>query len=225
MSKPTNVASNTAAATTTTMTTDTAGDSVATGAAAFSTPSASPGSARLADAPLSAPNTLLGVAANYKEALRAVDELRSQAGLADEEISLVARHPDPPHNSLHGTPGGTPEPQDEKSIGRGIAAGGVLGGVGGLALGVGSLLIPGLGPVLATGIFASVLGGVGAGAAAGGVAGIFQEQGLPDQRARDYQDRLHQGEVLIAVHSPTPDQALVAQEILKRYEELASRPL
>jgi hypothetical protein len=59
-----------------------------------------------------------GITANYKEALHAVDELRSHVGLSDEDISILARHPDPPSNSLHGTPGGTPEPQDEKASAR-----------------------------------------------------------------------------------------------------------
>ena len=168
---------------------------------------------------------VVGVTANYKEALRAVDELRSKAGLSDEEISVIARHPDPPHDSLHGTPGGTPEPQDEKSISRGAAAGGVMGGVGGLALGVASLLIPGIGTVLASGIFVSVLGGAAAGAAAGGFAGVLRDQGLPEERARQFEERLRKGEVVVSAYAPTADQAEVAREILQGYEDLANRPL
>jgi hypothetical protein len=168
---------------------------------------------------------LVGVAANYKEALRAVDELRSHAGLSDEDISVIARHPDPPNDSLHGTPAGTPEPQDEKSISRGAAAGGVAGGVGGLALGLASLLIPGIGPVLATGVFASVLGGAAAGAATGGFVGVLRDQGLPEDRAQQFEQRLHKGEVIVSAYAPTQDQAEVAREVLERYEALANRPL
>lgn len=168
---------------------------------------------------------LVGVAANYKEALRAVDELRSHAGLSDEEISVIARHPDPPDDSLHGTPAGTPEPQDEKSISRGAAAGGVLGGVGGLALGLASLLIPGVGPVIASGVFATVLGGAAAGAATGGFVGVLRDQGLPEDRAQQFEQRLQKGEVIVSAFAPTLDQAEVAREVLERYEELANRPL
>ena len=128
---------------------------------------------------------LVGVAANYKEALRAVDELRSHAGLSDEEISVIARHPDPPDDSLHGTPAGTPEPQDEKSISRGAAAG----------------------------------------AATGGFVGVLRDQGLPEDRAQQFEQRLQKGEVIVSAFAPTLDQAEVAREVLERYEELANRPL
>jgi hypothetical protein len=165
-----------------------------------------------------------GITANYKEALHAVDELRSHVGLSDEDISILARHPDPPSNSLHGTPGGTPEPQDEKSIGKGAAGGAVVGGVGGLALGVGSLLIPGLGPLIASGLFLGALSGAATGAAAGGLVGVLKDQGLPEDRAHQYGERLHKGEVIVSARV-RGEQIEPARQILERYEELANRPL
>jgi len=168
--------------------------------------------------------TVVGIAANYKEALRAVDELR-RSGFADGELSVVARHEDPPKDSLHDTPAGTPEPHDEASIARGAAKGGVAGGVGGLLLGAGALLIPGVGPVLASGLFLGALGGATAGAVTGGLTGVLTEQGLPETRAKDYETRLHKGEVIVSAHSSNPDLVEAAREILERYEELADRPL
>jgi hypothetical protein len=82
----------------------------------------------------------------------------------------------------------------------GAVTGGVLGGVTGLLVGLGTLTIPGIGPVLLAGEAATAIAtlvGVGAGAAAGGLLGALVGMGIPEHRARHYQDRVAQGDYLI----------------------------
>ena len=111
---------------------------------------------------------------------------------------------------------GEPKQQVERAVrttdteqpGMGPAVGGVVGGAvgiaGGLELGsaAASLLIPGVGPVLAVGLLgAAVLGagGVAAGVAAGRALETSLADGLPKDELYLYEDALRQGRsVLIA---------------------------
>jgi hypothetical protein len=85
--------------------------------------------------------------------------------------------------------------------------GGMLGGVIGLLVGVGALAIPGIGPVLAGGALASVLGvaagtaaaGAGIGAATGGLAGALVGMGIPEEHARHFDHEFRAGGVLVTV--------------------------
>ena len=170
---------------------------------------------------------LVGVVANYKEALHAVDELRGE-GFTDDEISVVARH----HEDA---PAPDPEPDKEDSAaeqvtetpdnsGKGAAIGGVVGGVGGFLAGVAALLIPGVGPILAVGPLLGALGGAAAGAVTGTLVGTLVDLGVPEERARHYQDRLHEGEVIVSVHADDADRAEVAWAVLRKYDSVARRP-
>src|SRR5215216_2189351 len=113
--------------------------------------------------------TVAGIFSTRADAEQAVERLRA-LGLAGENISFL-------------TPGATPEELDAQvptteteQPGMGTAFGGVVGGAlgvaGGLHLGtaLASLLVPGVGPVLAAGMIGAALLGAG-GAAAGAAAG------------------------------------------------------
>jgi hypothetical protein len=94
---------------------------------------------------------------------------------------------------------------NEASEGAGIGAttGTVLGGVTGFLIGVGVLAIPGIGPVLAAGAEISALGstlaGAGIGAATGGIVGALVGMGIPEERAKVYEDRVKAGDYLLIV--------------------------
>ncbi len=84
-----------------------------------------------------------------------------------------------------------------KGTAAGVAAGGALGFLAGaLAFG-----IPGIGPVLGTGIWAATIGGAtlggGVGAHLGGVAALSESE----EWTLTYQDELRSGHVLVAVHA------------------------
>jgi uncharacterized membrane protein len=108
----------------------------------------------------------------------------------------------------------------------GAAAGGVIGGLGGLLAGVGAIAVPGLGAILIGGPIAAALGLTGAaattvsgavtGALAGGLTGGLVGLGIPEERARDYEEKIRAGGVLILVSSP-PEREMEARRILEHH--------
>jgi len=83
----------------------------------------------------------------------------------------------------------------------GAASGGVaLGTITGL-IGLASLTIPGLGLFLVGGPLAVALGDALAGGAVGAVAGALMGMRIPDHQAKQYEQRLRQGAVLVSVHA------------------------
>ncbi|MGH7630798.1 MAG: general stress protein [Gemmatimonadales bacterium] len=71
------------------------------------------------------------------------------------------------------------DPAAESEAASGAATGAVSGGVLGGVLGLlGSLLLPGVGPIVAGGVLGSTLVGAGAGAATGGVIGASSASGF-----------------------------------------------
>lgn len=101
----------------------------------------------------------------------------------------------------------------------GALTGGALGGVAGLLVGLGTLAIPGIGPILLAGAeataIASTLAGAGIGAAAGGLIGALVGLGIPEERAKVYNDRVSRGEYLVMV-SGTEDEIRHAEAILNQ---------
>src|SRR5690606_23901230 len=73
------------------------------------------------------------------------------------------------------------------------AKGALAGGVTGLALGLLTLAIPGVGPLVAAGPVAAGLTGAGLGAATGGLIGAFNQMGVPEEDAETYQESIRRG--------------------------------
>lgn len=90
----------------------------------------------------------------------------------------------------------------------GMATGGVFGGLAGLLVGLGTLAIPGVGPVLAAGPLLGALGGAAIGAATGGLLGSLVDLGIPEEVATTYVTEVERGQVLVTVHTDeaTPTQ-------------------
>jgi hypothetical protein len=104
--------------------------------------------------------------------------------------------------------------------GMGRAVGGVVGGAVGMAAGMqlgaaaATILIPGVGPVLAVGLAAAAILGVG-GAVGGAAAGAALEKdsttGLPADELFVYKDALKQGRSVIFVEARDEDEAATAR--------------
>lgn len=107
--------------------------------------------------------------------------------------------------------------------GMGMTVGGVLGGALGMAAGmeigaVATILIPGVGPVLAVGIAAAAIlgvGGVVGGAAAGAALEKDSTTGLPADELFVYKDALKQGRSVIFVEARDDDEAAKAHAVLE----------
>jgi hypothetical protein len=86
----------------------------------------------------------------------------------------------------------------------GAAVGGTLGALA--ALGT-SLVIPGLGLIIA-GPIAAGLAGAGAGGLSGGLIGALVGWGIPEDKARIYEDGIKSGGIVLAVDDKRPDSTL-----------------
>lgn len=160
--------------------------------------------------------TVAGVFNSRAAAERAVEGFRS-AGFAPDRIAFL-------------TPGTTdaevetavPTSESEQP-GMGSAMGGTVGGAmgvaGGASLGAAaaSLLIPGIGPVIAGGIIGAALLGVG-GAATGAAAGAAVEReladGLPHDELYLYEDALRKGRSVVIAFADDSESAESARNVL-----------
>ena len=106
--------------------------------------------------------------------------------------------------------------------GMGKAVGGVVGGAVGMAAGMelgtaaATILIPGVGPVLAIGLAAAAIlgvGGVVGGAAAGAALEKDSTTGLPADELFVYKDALKQGRSVIFVEARDEDEAAKARAV------------
>ncbi len=168
--------------------------------------------------PMQATKRAIGVFSHRRDAETALTELRD-AGFPMSRISIIAKD-----TNGHGIAG-----VENKNIGAGnkadegakagAATGGVLGGLTGLLVGLGSLAIPGVGPVIAGGAaataIATTLAGGAIGAAAGGIVGALVGLGIPEDRARVYGDRFQRGDYLVIVDG-TQAEIYQAEPILNR---------
>ena len=135
----------------------------------------------------------VGVFADPVQARDAVAALK-EAGFRSDQVSLLLPNPDEAAATGAGL---------ETSAGEGAVAGAVLGGLfGGLwgwLAGFTALFIPGVGPFLAIGAFATALTGAALGAGLGAIAGALIGLGVPKEEAEWYEGELRSGRTLVAV--------------------------
>lgn len=87
-----------------------------------------------------------------------------------------------------------------EGAGTGAAIGGTAGGIlGALAAAGTAVALPGLGLAIA-GPIAGALAGAGAGGAAGSLLGALVGLGIPEDRAKVYEDDLKNGNIVMAAH-------------------------
>src|SRR6185436_12363340 len=94
-----------------------------------------------------------------------------------------------------------------EGAGKGSAIGGAIGAIAGVVAAIGtSLVIPGLGLVVA-GPIAAGLAGAGAGGIAGGVIGALVGSGIPEERAKLYEKGVKDGHIVMGVHPRNEEDA------------------
>lgn len=94
-----------------------------------------------------------------------------------------------------------------EGAGTGSAIGTTLGAVAGAIAAIGTnLVLPGLGLVIA-GPLAAGLAGAGAGAATGGIIGALVGAGIPEERAKIYEDGVKKGNIVLGVHTRNDEDA------------------
>jgi len=94
-----------------------------------------------------------------------------------------------------------------EGAGKGSAIGGTVGAIVGIIAAIGtSLVIPGLGIVIA-GPIAAGLAGAGAGGITGGIIGALVGSGIPEERAKLYESGIKSGNIVMGVHPHNSEDA------------------
>lgn len=162
--------------------------------------------------------TVVGLFDTRQEAQDVVQELVNN-GFARNDIGLLANNASGEFTNHTTSATNTDNLDAGAAAGRDAVTGAAAGGTLGLLVGLGSLLIPGVGPVIAAGPLATVLGltaaGAGAGALAGGIVGALTHLGVPEEDANYYAEGVRRGGTLVTVKAEDAS-ANKAYDILQR---------
>lgn len=151
--------------------------------------------------------TVAGIFAARGDAERAVRQLQG-TGIPNDRIAFLT--PDTAGNDIETDVPVSDTEQPGMGKAMGGAVGGALGTAGGLGLGAGvaSLLVPGVGPVLAAGLVGAAILGIG-GATTGMAAGAALErslaEGVPHDELFLYEDALRKGKSVVIAFAEDED--------------------
>src|SRR5437588_10561956 len=153
---------------------------------------------------------VVGIYAKQPDFKKGLYQLK-ESGFRHEDISVLV-----PENM------GTKELATEKAtkapegVTAGASSGAVIGGVLGWLVGIGTLAIPGVGPLLAAGPIVAALAGVGVGGAVGGFTGALIGMGIPEYEAKRYDGRIRKGGILLSGHCDDAEWTKCAKDIMER---------
>src|ERR671913_2633617 len=151
----------------------------------------------------SSPGYVSGLYRSPDEASRAYQDLTTRHGYRADDVDVMMS------DDTRRRYFGEAEPGRELSGGtkaaEGLGTGGAIGGGVGAALAAifavgSSVVIPGLGLVVA-GPIAAALAGAGAGAATGGIIGALIGAGIPEDRASHYERGIREGGIFVGTRS------------------------
>ena len=145
---------------------------------------------------------VVGIFHDHGRPEEALEDLKNHG--FEKDISLVARDEEEQESG-----GGAIGGQD---LSEGTFAGGTVGGIAGLLAGVGALLIPGIGPIIAAGPIAATLTGV----VTGGIAGGLIDLGLPEERGEFFEEQVRQGGILLSMKAED-ERVEEAASVLRQY--------
>jgi len=149
--------------------------------------------------------TIVAIFEQRESAERAANAV-NEHGLKSSDISIIR---------LEDTQGGereTTSTTENDNISRGTFTGTSIGGVAGIALGLGTLAIPGLGVIAAAGPVAGLISG----AITGGVVGSLVDLGIPQDASNRYEEDIRSGRVYWSMPISEDNGGKVAQ-ILREY--------
>jgi len=134
-------------------------------------------------------------------------------GYSKDDVNLVMSD-DTRQTQFGNTQGRTTELGNKAAEGAGVGAGvgGALGAVAAAIAAVGtSLVLPGLGLVVA-GPLAAALAGAGAGGAAGGLIGALIGWNIPEERVKEYEAGIKKGGILMGLRPRNAEDAAHLEE-------------
>ena len=149
---------------------------------------------------------LTGMFRDRESAERAYSSLEAR-GYTKDDINLIMSDDTRKRHFGEHTPDTELGNKAMEGTGAGAAIGGTLGAIAAAIAAVGtSLLIPGLGIVVA-GPLAAAFAGAGAGGLAGGLIGGLIGAGIPEERAKRYEEGVKNGHIVMGVKTRNDEDA------------------
>ncbi len=152
---------------------------------------------------------VFGLYSRRQQVENAVDELKAQ-GFRNTDISVLFSENVGTKDFAHEK--GTKAPE---GVTTGATSGAIVGGALGWLAGIGAIVIPGIGPLIAAGPIIGALTGLGVGGTVGGIAGGLIGLGIPEYEAKRYEGRIKEGNILLSVHADDSEWTNKAERILK----------
>lgn len=155
---------------------------------------------------------------NARKAIMALE----RAGIDADNISLLGRAGEEVANETDPAERDAGVTKDvTKAALTGTAVGGAVGGIAGFIAGALAFGIPGIGPVVGSGIWAATLGAAGVGGPIGGLVAGAAALGESEAWESTYHESVRSGRVVIAVHADDRQQLDQAADILRGQEPAA----
>lgn len=152
---------------------------------------------------------VMGIVDTPAQAETTIERLRA-SGFAAEDVSVL--FPDQRGTRDFAFEHHTKAPEGALA---GAGLGAVIGGIVGIAAGVGVLVLPGLGALVAAGPVLAALSAAALLAVVFGVVGAILGARMPEIEAKHYEGKLRTGSILLGVHASSRRAAAQAREVLR----------
>lgn len=154
---------------------------------------------------------LTGMFSDRESTERAYNTLQDR-GYAKDDINLIMSDDTRKKHYSHEDDDSELGTKAAETAGTGSAIGGTIGAIVGVIAALGtSVVLPGLGLIIA-GPLAAGLAGAGAGGIAGGLIGALVGSGIPEDRAKLYESGVKEGNVVLGVHPRNDEDADFLEE-------------
>jgi len=159
-----------------------------------------------------------GLFDELRNAQGSVQEL-TESGFSRDDISILANEvldddTNPPPDGIYHEAPDVEGATDVALID--VGKGAAVGGTAGFLLGLASLMIPGIGPVMAAGPIVAALSGACLGAAVGGIVGALADIGISHEHATYYAEGMRRGGTVVTVKTDEA-RAETAVDIMRRH--------
>jgi hypothetical protein len=149
--------------------------------------------------------TIVALYDRFEDAKAALADI-VQAGADREKVSLLANRVGTGTalaiNPAFAREDVTVDTDAQSGVVTGAEVGIGLGGILGLLATIGTVAIPGIGPLIAIGAWATIAAAAAAGGIVGGIIGAFTDRGVTDEDAHLYAEGLKRGGTLVTVVAP-----------------------
>ncbi|MDY9921871.1 MAG: general stress protein [Synergistota bacterium] len=157
---------------------------------------------------------LVGIFETENDAISAIRRLKN-SGYQEDEITVVAKDREKMENIADMTDADTKTQDGDGEIGTGVVIGAGIGGLAAAMPALGLILIPGIGPLLAAGPIALIIGGIITGGLAGGLVGALVKMGVNEEDAKEYDGYINIGKILVMVNNKNN----LSEDVYRAYRE------